>query len=169
MKRLLIAGAALALLAPAAATAKPDAKPHPNKKAGCKKPAVNKGFVVKGTLDSFTADDPATAANEESVTLTVTKANRHAKRSGELADQDATKPGVQVKGATFSADGATDPNGFTVKLVGYGAGETPAAGDKVSLVGKISVTKAKCAPTGTSTADRYGDVNVRRVKIKDAS
>jgi hypothetical protein len=166
MKRLLIAGAALALLVPATAVAKPDPNKH---SGGCKKSSVNKGFVVKGTLDSFTADDPATSANEESVTLTVSKANRHAKLSGELADQDATKPGVQVKGSTFSADGATDPNGFKVKLVGYGSGETPAAGDKVTLVGKIGVTKAKCAPAGTSTADRYGDVNVRKVKIKDAS
>lgn len=165
MNRLFAACLALALLAPATAVAKPD----PNHPKGCKKPAVNKGFVVKGTLDSFTADNPATAANEESVTLTVTKANRHAKLSGELADQDATKPGVQVKGATFSADGATDANGFKVKLVGYGAGETPGSGDKVTLVGKIRVTKAKCAPAGTSTADRYGDVNVRKVKIKDAS
>ena len=154
----------------ATAVAKPDkSKPKPNKAKGCKKPSANKGFVVKGTLDSFTADNPATAANEESVTLTVTKANRHAKLSGELADQDAAKAGVQVKGATFSADGATDTNGFRVKLVGYGTGETPAAGDKVSLVGKISVAKAKCAPAGTSTADRYGKVNVRKVKIKDAA
>ena len=165
MKRALMAVLALALLAPATAVSKPD----PNNPKGCKKPTVNKGFVVKGTLDSFTADNPATEANEESVTLTVTKANGHAKKSGELADQDATKPGVQVKGATFSANGATDPNGFKVKLVGYGTGETPATGDKVKLVGKISVTKAKCAPAGTSTADRYGDVNVRRVKIKDAN
>jgi hypothetical protein len=165
VKRFFVAGLALALLAPAAAMAKPD----PNKPRGCKKPAVSKGFVVKGTLDSFTADDPATDANEESVTLTVTKANRHAKLSGELADQDAAKPGVQVKGATFTADGATDTNGFKVKLVGYGAGETPATGDRVTLVGKVRVTKAKCAPAGTSTADRYGDVNVRKVKIKDAS
>jgi hypothetical protein len=165
VKRLFAAGLALALLAPATAVAKPD----PNKPKGCKKPTVSKGFVVKGTLDSFTADDPGTGANEESVTLTVTKANGHAKRSGELADQDAIKPGVQVKGATFSADGATDPNGFKVKLVGYGTGEAPATGDKVTLVGKVSVTKAKCAPGGTSTADRYGDVNVRKVKIKDAN
>ena len=165
MKRLFAAGLALALLAPATAVSKPD----PNKPNGCKKPTVNKGFVVKGTLDSFTADDPATPANEESVTLTVTKANRHAKLSGELADQDAAKPGVQVKGASFTADGATDANGFKVKLVGYDTGETPATGDKVTLVGKVKVTKAKCAPAGTSTADRYGDVNVRKVKIKDAS
>ena len=165
MNRLFAACLALALLAPATAMA----KPTPNNANGCKKPTVSKGFVVKGTLASFTADDPATAANEESVTLTVTKANRHAKRSGELADQDAAKPGVQVKGATFSADGATDTNGFKVKLVGYDSGETPATGDKVTLVGKVSVTKARCAPAGTSTADRYGDVNVRKVKIKDAS
>src|SRR3990170_1481035 len=92
VKRLFAVCLALALVAPATAVAKPD----PNNPKGCKKPTVNKGFVVKGTLDSFTADDPATAANEESVTLTVTKANGHAKKSGELADQDAAKPGVQV-------------------------------------------------------------------------
>ena len=166
MNRFFAACLALALLAPATAAAKPT---PPSSAGGCKHPTVNRGFVVKGTLDSFTADDPATAANEESVTLTVTKANRHAKLSGELADQDASKPGVQVKGATFSADGASDPNGFKVKLVDYAAGETPALGDRVTLVGKISVTKAKCAPAGTSTADRYGDVNVRRVKIQDVS
>jgi len=166
MKRFLVASAALALLA---APMGAEAKPKPNKNAGgCKHPTVKKGFVVKGTLVSFTADNPATQADEESVTLTVTKANRHARVSGELADQDPAKPGVQVKGSTFSADGA-DPNGFKVKLVGYESGETPASGDKVKLVGKISVTKAKCAPAGTSTADRYGDVNVRKVKIKDAS
>jgi len=165
VKRLFAACLALALLAPATAVAKPD----PNNPKGCKKPAVNKGFVVKGTLDSFTADDPATEANEESVTLTVTKANRHAKLSGELADQDAVKPGVQVNGAKFTADGATDTNGFRVKLVGYDTGETPATGDRVTLVGKVRMTKARCAPAGTSTADRYGEVNVRKVKIKDAS
>ena len=44
--------------------------------------------MVKGTLDSFTADNPATEANEESVTLPVTKAEAaSAKRSGEHADQ----------------------------------------------------------------------------------
>jgi hypothetical protein len=122
-----------------------------------KKCTVKRGFVVRGTLVSFTAD-------EESVEVTVTGANRHARRSGEIADQDASKPGVQVKGASYSVSG--DP--FKYKLVGYETGEDPAAGDKVRIVGKIEYTKKKCAPEGTSLEDRYGDVNVRKVTIKDA-
>ena len=125
---------------------------------------VKRGFTVRGTLESFTADDGSTQADEEEITITVTGANRHARRSGELADQDASKPGVQVKGATYSVSG--DP--FKYKLVGYTGGDTPSTGDKVKLVGKILYTKKRCAPEGTSLEDRYGDVDVRRVKIKDA-
>src|ERR671925_1239775 len=66
---------------------------------------VKRGFTVRGTLESFTADDGSTQADEEEITITVTGANRHARRSGELADQDASKPGVQVKGATYSVSG----------------------------------------------------------------
>ena len=55
--------------------------------------------MVAGTLVSVTPDDPATAASEATVTLTVTNANSHARRSGDIADQDAVKKGVQVKGA----------------------------------------------------------------------
>jgi hypothetical protein len=138
---------------------------HPSSK-GCKKPAKNVGFVVRGTLTSFTADVPATPANEASVNITVTRANRHARNSGELADTDPGTPGTQVQGDPYAVNGSTDP--FTVKLVGFEPAETPAAGDAVKIVGKVARTKARCAPAGTSLADRYGQVNVRRVVIHDA-
>ena len=138
-----------------------------HKSQRCKKPATNVGFVVRGTLTSFTADNPATpAVNEGSVSITVTGANRHARNSGELVDTDPSTPGTQVQGGPYTVTGATDP--FTVKLVGFGSGETPAAGDPVKIIGKVARTKAKCAAPGTSLADRYGQVNVRKVVIHNA-
>jgi hypothetical protein len=132
---------------------------------GCKHtPRV--GFVVSGTLTSFTADDPNTQANEASVTFTVKHANLHARRSGELADQDPNKKGVQVAGDTFTVSAATDA--FRVRLVDFETGEAPAAGDSVRVSGLITRTKKRCAEDGTSTADRYGTPNIRRVTIKDA-
>ena len=134
---------------------------------GCKKPATKVGFVVRGTLTTFTADDPnTTPANEASLSITVTGANRHARNSGELVDTDPSTPGTQVQGGPYTVTGATDP--FTVKLVGFGSGETPAAGDPVKIIGKVARTKAKCAAPGTSLADRYGQVNVRKVVIHNA-
>lgn len=109
---------------------------------------IHRGFVVRGTLVSFTGGD------SPSVTLTVTKANRHARRSG-------ISKGDEV---TYSA--ATDENGFKVRLSKYETGEAPKAGDKVRVVGKIEYTKKKCAPD-KSLEERYGDVNVKRVRIVD--
>ena len=167
----LVAGGAL-LGAPAVGQAhhKPGHTKGPNggqqKSHRCQKPATNVGFVVRGTLTSFTADDPVTPASEASVTITVTGANRHARNSGELADQDPGTPGTQVQGATFTVNGAADP--FKVQLKGYVAPDTPSVGDSVKIIGKIAKTKAKCATPGTSLADRYGDVNIRKVVIHDA-
>lgn len=127
--------------------------PSPSKSQRCKRPATKVGFVVNGTLTSFTADDSATPANEGSVSITVTGGNSHARKSGDA-------------NGTFTATGSSDP--FTVVLEGFEAGETPAAGDKVTIVGKVARTRAKCAPSGTSVADRYGEVNVRKVVIHDA-
>jgi hypothetical protein len=132
----------------------------------CHKPAKNVGFVVRGTLTSFTADNSVTPANEASVSITVTGANRHARHSGELVDTDPGTPGTQVQGGPYTVSGATDP--FKVKLVDFEVGEAPAAGDSVKINGKVARTKAKCAAPGTSLADRYGDVNVRKVVIHDA-
>jgi hypothetical protein len=126
-----------------------------NGKAHKKHCTIHRGFVVKGTLVSFTADDPATTdTNEASVTLTVTRANKHARRSG------------IAKGDEVTYTAATDENGFRVRLSGYETAEAPKAGDKVRVVGKIEYTKKKCAPDKT-LQERYGDVNVKRVKITD--
>lgn len=137
-----------------------------NKSQSCKKPAKSVGFVVRGTLTAFTADVEGTPANEASVTITVTGANRHARNSGELQDMDPATPGTQVQGGPYTVTGSADP--FKVKLVGYEVGESPAPGDSVRIIGKIARTKARCAPDGTSLADRYGDANVRKVVIHDA-
>jgi len=159
--------AAAALLAlPAVGQAAHNGKTHGQGKS-CAKPTVKAGFVVKGTLTSFTADDPATTADEESVTITVTRANRHARRSGELTDRDPAKPGVQVAGGTFSVNGSTDA--FKVGLSGYDTGETPSTGDKVRIVGKVALTKKRCAAADATFDERYGAVNVRRVKVIDAN
>jgi hypothetical protein len=131
----------------------------------CKKPATNVGFVVRGTLTSFTADDAATTANEASVGITVTGANRHARNSGDLADTDPATSGTQVQGGAFTASASADS--FQVQLEDFEAAEAPASGDSVQIIGKIARTKAKCAAPGTSLADRYGDVNIRKVVIHD--
>ena len=136
------------------------------KSQSCKKPATKAGFVVRGTLVSLTADNPVTPASEASVTITVTGANRHARNSGELADTDPSTPGTQVQGGAFTVNGAADP--FKVQLRGYAAPDTPSVGDPVKIIGKVARTKAKCAAPGTSLADRYGQVNIRKVVIHDA-
>lgn len=123
------------------------------------------GYQVSGTLASVTADDPGTTeVSEATVTLTVTAANSHARKSGEIADQAAAKKGVQVVGATY-----TVPAGdvFELKLNGFEAPDTPSAGDRVKVSGRVPVTKKRCAPAATSSADRYGAPDVRRVTISD--
>jgi hypothetical protein len=126
----------------------------------------SRGFQIGGTLVSMTADDPATLdASEATVTLTVTSANKHARESGELADQDAERKGVQAKGATY-----TVPVGdaFELRLSETYGAATPAAGDLVKVKGRVAVTKKGCAEEGTSTADRYATPDVTRVSVKPA-
>ena len=136
-------------------------------KSCAKKPTVNKGFVVKGTLVSATADNPLTANdNEANVVITVTGANRHARVSGELTDQNPSADGVQVAGGSYTVDATNDA--FSVQLSDYTGTDTPSAGDAVRIVGKVAVTRKKCATAQQDTAaERYGDVNIRRVKIAD--
>lgn len=128
-------------------------------KSCAKKSTVNKGMVVKGTLVSVTADDPATQANEGTVTITVTRQNRHARRAG-LTDTDMNTAGTQYK-----LTGADDA--YRLTLSGFEGSDSPSAGDAVRIIGKVAVTKKKCAAPGTSLEDRYGAVNVRKVKIAD--
>ena len=147
----------------------PEAGQGPNggqhKSQRCKKPATKVGFVVRGTLVALTADDLATPASEASVTVTVAGANRHARNSGELADTDPNTPGTQVQGGAYTV---SPGDAFKLQLVGYVAPDTPSAGDPVRIIGKVVRTKSKCAPAGTTLADRYGDVNVRKVAVHDA-
>jgi hypothetical protein len=160
----IVAGALLA--APAAALAKKG--DHANNKAGnvaanCAK-THSVGFGLVGTLVSITADDPATPASEATVTLNVLAGNGHARRSGEIADQDATKPGTQIRGAVFTVPAG---DAFTLRLHGYQGTDTPSVGDRVKVNGRIARTSRKCAPAGTSNADRLGAIDVRRVTISD--
>jgi hypothetical protein len=131
--------------------------------ASCTKPH-NVGFRVTGTLVSVTADDPTTPASEATVTLTVRSANRHARHSGEIADQNAARRGVQVRGASFTVPAG---DAFVLRLRGYEGTDTPSVGDRVKVHGRIALTKRRCAPAGTSIADRLGAVDVRRVTISD--
>jgi len=132
----------------------------------CATKAVGRGYQVSGTLVSVVADDPATTEiNEMVVTMTVTSANAHAARSGEIADQNATKKGVQVKGATMILTAADDA--YTLRLNGFEGTDTPSPGDRVKVSGKIKLTKKRCAPAGTSTADRYAAPDVKKVTISD--
>ena len=157
---LVAAGALLAVPATGSAAEKDAA--HGKGKGPSKRCAktAKVGFSVGGTLVSFTADDAATAADEATVTLRVTSANKHARVSGELADQDTRKAGVQVEGATYTIAAGADA--FSVRLE---AGTTPTAGDKVKVNGKVAVTKKTCAAAGTSLADRYAAPDVRTVTI----
>ena len=163
-----LAAAGALLAVPAAGQAHHDAghtkggngKSAPGKVCA-KKSTVNKGFSVKGTLVSYTADNPVTqSVNEESLTLTVTHRSRHARRAG-LTDSDGAAAGLQYK-----VNDDVDP--FSLRRSEFEAGESPAAGDRVHIIGKVAVTKKKCAPAGASLEDRYGAVNVRKVKIGDA-
>ena len=134
------------------------------KTKSCEK-AHSVGYQVSGTLVSVTPDDTGTPDNEATVTLNVAHANSHAWKSGELVDTDPATEGVQ---ATYTVP-ATDVDGFVLKLNGYEGTETPTAGDRVKVKGRIARTKPRCAPEGTSVADRYAAPDVRRVTIWKAA
>jgi hypothetical protein len=108
------------------------------------------GFQVGGTLVSVMADDAATTdASEATVTLTVTSANSHARKSGELVGETYTVPVGDAYELKLGDDGTA----------------VPAAGDRVKVKGRIAVTKKRCAAEGASVADRYDTPDVTRVKI----
>lgn len=167
MSLLVAAGALLAVPAIGEAHHRPAHTKGGGKGKPCvKKPAVKRAFVIGGTLASYTADDPATTdVNEAEIEVTVRRANRHARVSGELEDTNADKPGVQVAGSSYTADG--DGDAFRVRLSRYGSDETPEVGDRVRIFGKITVTRKRCAEAGASLDERYGDVDIRRVRIRD--
>src|SRR5947199_5024800 len=121
-----LAAAGALLAVPATGMARKPHDPAKNKPArGCAK-AHTAPFVVAGTLVSVTPDNPATAASEATVTLKLTAANRHARRSGEVADQDGAKPGIQPKGFVYTVPAG---DAYTLRLRGYQGTDTPSIGD----------------------------------------
>src|SRR5215217_5041360 len=91
----------------------------------CSHPSVTRAFVVTGTLVSWDGTN---------LEITVKSANRHARNSGELTDQDAGKKGVQVKGGTYTTSLSGDS--FKTSQSDYEAGEQPSTGDKVRVIGR---------------------------------
>ena len=146
------AGAVLALPATVAAQ-RPDNPGHQGRTQSCQN-VRTVAYHVSGTLVSAAAG---------SVTMTVRSANSHARKSGEIADQNATRRGVQLRGATISVP----VTGATLRLRGYEGTDTPSAGDRVRVSGRIPLQKRNCAAAGTSLADRYGAPQIRRVTISD--
>jgi hypothetical protein len=160
-----LALSAALLAVPATAPAAPGGQGKGKGKAkSCEKPR-SLSYQLSGTLVSVIQDDPeSTETFEGTVTLLVTSANRHVRNSGEILDQDAARNGTQVAGATYTVP---DTDVFELKLNGYVDPDTPSEGDRVKVSGRITVTKKHCAPQGTSTEDRYGALDVRRVTISD--
>jgi hypothetical protein len=164
--RLVAALAAVSVVAaPVAADARRDNPNRANRGANSCRPH-HPVFEVTGTLQSYTADTAGTSANEAAVTMTIRNANRHARRSGELTDMNPNRRGLQARGGTFTVD--NDDDVFPVRLFNFEPNETPAAGDRVRVSGRITLAKRRCSP-GTSLADRYGELNVKRVRIRDAT
>ena len=123
---------------------------------------VNKGFVVKGTLVAGGYNAGTAAPGDETVTIDVTKMNKHASRSGLT---DAVPGGTLQYRVTNAAGPGGDP--FRLQISDEVPSTAPGAGDRVRISGKVAVTKRKCEPNA-SLEDRYDAVNVRKVKIVDA-
>jgi hypothetical protein len=157
-----LAAVAALVAAPASAmAAKGGQGKAQGKTKSCSKTGT-RGYQVTGTLVSVTMDVPATTEDSEaSVTLVVTAANRHARNSGDLPDQDPDRKGVQVVGATYTVPAG---DAYLLKLGDDGA-LVPAPGDRVKVKGRLALTKKRCAADGTSTANRYATPDVTRVTI----
>jgi hypothetical protein len=138
------------------------AKGGQGKAKNCSKTGT-RGYQLTGTLVSMTADDPNTPDSEGTVTITVTSANRHARNSGELEDQNADRKGVQVVGATYTVPAG---DAYVLKLGDDGVA-VPSEGDRVKVKGRVALTKKRCAAQDAATADRYDTPDVTRVTVSD--
>lgn len=139
----------------------PKGPPPKAKKCG----VVKRGFVVRGTNASFAVTQNADGTYDGSVTLTATRANRHARKSGVNASDSTAE--------TFALDDTK------IKLVGVTDGSDPdttvdpddvQATDVVRLIGKIPFAKRgprkrPCGDQGFGS-DRYGDPTIRRANVK---
>jgi hypothetical protein len=143
-----VAGAALAVV-PALA-AKPASKPaHPAKPATCKVHSV--GYNAKGTLVSQTLTQSAgvgtTTKSDDrwsgNVTVTIKKANHKVTTSS----FDVTN--IKVRWYDANHDGTAD---------------TPAAGDRVGLHGKVTKLGKKCDQTGFTATVTLKKVDFKKAK-----
>jgi len=139
MRKILLATALVAALATGSTVA--DATPgHGHANGHAKKCAKHRkvGFVVRGTY--VTGDD-------SSVTLNVTKANRHALKSD-----------LVTVGEDFRAEPA---NAARIKYVNRTGWADAQAGDRVKVEGKVTKLKHGCDDSGFSPTP-----TVRRVIVK---
>lgn len=135
-----LAAAAALVVAPASALAVKGGQGKAQGKVKSCAKKLTRGYQVTGTLVSWT---------EDSVTLTVTSANRHARNSGELAGETYTVSTTDV-----------------LKLGNDGAA-VPSVGDRVKVKGRVAVTKKRCADEVATLDDRYAAPDVTRVTISD--
>ena len=152
MKRVVLATALGAVLAVGGTAQAGHKQSHTPKSPKC---TVSKAFSVKGVL---TGGSTVTATGVQS--FDVTRANSHARKAGYGPD-------------TTSTDSANDPGshelptGKTVKLSGYEEGESPAAGDKVKVLGKIAFDR--CGESKDGDAKGYeGAPTIRKIQVIDA-
>jgi hypothetical protein len=152
MRKILITAAAGAALAVAPAlAAKPAAKPaHPTTPAKCKTHSVGynaKGTLVSQALSQSKGADTATKSDDRwsgDITVNVTKANH----KGLKGEQTLTLTDAKVRWYDADHNGTAD---------------TPAAGDRVGLHGKVTKLGKKCDQTGFTPT-----VTVKKVDLKKA-
>ena len=151
MHKILITAAAGAALAVAPAlAAKPADKPaHPPKPAKCKVHSVGynaKGTLVSQTLTQSQGDTTATKSDDRwsgNVTVTIRKANHKVTTSS----FDVTN----IKVRWYDADH-------------NGTADTPAAGDRVGLHGKVTKLGKKCDQTGFTPTVTLKKVDFKKAK-----
>jgi hypothetical protein len=154
MRRIVIAATALAMVVAMPAQAhhdKPDKPDKPHKSHKCKPHAV--GYKAAGTLESESLTQTQGAGTTTrrddrysgDVTVNVKKANHH----GATGSQTYTLDNARVKFYDANHDGTAD---------------TPKAGDRVRVKGKITKLAKKCDQTGFTPT-----ITVRRVEFKPAA
>lgn len=153
MRKIAVAATALAAVVamPAQANSdKPDKPDHPSKSHKCKPHAV--GYKASGTLESESLTQTQGAGTTTrrddrysgDLTVNVKKANHH----GATGSQTYTVTDARVKFYDANHDGTAD---------------TPKAGDRVKVKGRITRLAKKCDQTGFTPK-----ITVRRVEFKPA-
>lgn len=149
MKRTLVAVALGVALLTGATTA----PAHPGHTKGKRCAEVKRGFVVRGTITALAGFGDSVAGNE-TVTITVRKANRHARRALD-GQTTLTVDFNDVKRLKLvGRDGfGTDPNDVQV-------------GDRVRAIGKVEYQKRGSRRHPCANGGEYGDVTIRYLGVR---